>query len=178
MDRGPDDDRDRFDDERGDAPAPPLDAILRGGGAALALDLLFSVGMQLARPAIKHAGLAAATAYAVLASKLFSGYVGGRIASRRGVAHDDVGSRRTMALGVTAFTMAAMVIVDRALPWARLVQQVGPQWPGPPPGVRLVAFVFEVILLSWMVSFGLEMGIWAQARRDDKVQDEEPSADD
>ncbi|MBL8681757.1 MAG: hypothetical protein JNK05_21495 [Myxococcales bacterium] len=178
MDRGPDDDRDRFDDERGEPPSAPVEAILRGGAAALALDLAFSLGAQFARPAIRHPGFAAALVYVVYASKLFSGYVGGRVASRAGVAHDDRDALRTMALGVTALTMAASVIVDRLAPWVRVARSAGPQWSGPPPGVRLVHFVFEVVLLSFLLVFGFAMGTWAQARRDDKVQDEEPSADD
>ncbi|MFO0558033.1 MAG: hypothetical protein U0269_08430 [Polyangiales bacterium] len=176
MDRGPDDDR--YDDEHGEPPLAPIEAVLRGGAAALALDLLFSVGAQLARPAIRHVGARDAIVYAVLASKMFSGYVGGRVANRAGVAHDDESAMRTMALGVTALTLSALTVVERFAPWIRLSLERGPQWPGPPPGVRLVQFVAEVLLLTAMLSFGFKMGSWAQARRDDKVQDEEPSADD
>jgi hypothetical protein len=178
MDRRPDDDREHEDDERAEAAPAPIEAVVRGVGAALALDLFFSIGAQFARPAIRHPGLAAAMVYVVLASKLFSGYVGGRVASRGGVAHNDQSALRTMALGVTTLTMAASLFVDRMAPWIRLSLERGPQWPGPPPGVRLVQFVFEVLLLTWLIGFGFEMGTWAQARRDDKVQDEEPSADD
>ncbi len=176
MDRGPDDDR--LDDEHGEPPLAPIDAVLRGGAAALALDLAFSVGAQLARPAIRHVGAREALVFVVLASKLFSGYVGGRVANRRGVSHDDEPAIRTMALGVTALTLSALTVVERLAPWVRTSLERGPQWPGPPPGVRLVQFVVEVVILTAFVSFGMKMGTWAQARRDDKVQDEEPSADD
>ncbi len=176
MDRGPDDER--FEDEHGEPPMAPIDAILRGGAAALALDLAFSVGAQFARPAIRHAGAREAIVFVVLASKLISGYVGGRVANRAGVSHDDPSAMRTMALGVTALTLAALTVVDRVAPWVRLSLERGPQWPGPTPGVRLVQYAIEVMILAWLVGFGFEMGTWAQARRDDKVQDEEPSADD
>lgn len=176
MDRGPDDDR--FEDEHGEPPLAPIDAVLRGGAAALALDLLFSLGAVFARPLIAHPGARESLVYGVLLSKLFSGYVGGRAASRAGVSHDDQSALRTMSLGVTAITLAALAVVERLVPWVRLSLERGPQWPGPPPGVRFVQFVLEVTIITWLVGFGFEMGTWAQARRDDKVRDEEPSADD
>jgi hypothetical protein len=177
MDRGPDDDR-HDEEEPGALPIAPIEAVLRGAAAALVLDLVFSVGAQLARPSIRHVGAREAIVYVVLASKLFSGYVGGRVANRAGVAHDDEAAMRTMALGVTALTLSARTLVDRIVPWIRLSLEQGPQWPGPPPGVRLVHFVAEVLLLTAMLSFGFKMGSWAQARRDGKVRDEERSADD
>lgn len=176
MDRGPDDDR--YEDEHGEPPLAPIEAVLRGGAAALALDVMFSVGAQLARPAIRHVGARDAIVFAVLASKLFSGYVGGRVANRAGVAHDDESAMRTMALGVTALTLSALTVVERVAPWVRVSLERGPQWPGPPPGVRLVQFAVEVLILTGMLTFAFKIGAWAQARRDDKVQDEEPSADD
>ncbi len=171
MDRLPSDD----DHSEGDPRDPALGALARGGGAALALDVAFTLAGELAR--IRLDRFAASVVYFVLASKLLSGYVGGRVASRAGIAHDDRASRRTVALGVTAFTLLALTLARRWGSGFVLATSHRLQWPGPPPGARLLGFVLDVALLAWLLGVGFAMGAWVQARRDDKRLDEEDPAD-
>jgi hypothetical protein len=155
--------------------AHALVALVRGGGAAWAADVALSLVGELAR--VRWDRFAPSIVYFVLASKLLSGYVGGRVASRAGVSHEDRSARRTMALGVTAFTLLGLTAARRVVPALVTAADRRLQWPGPPPGVRLLGFVLEVALLAWLLGLGFGMGAWTQARQDHKLTDEERSAD-
>ncbi|MDP3275277.1 MAG: hypothetical protein Q8Q09_08800 [Deltaproteobacteria bacterium] len=149
-----------------------VESIWPAVGVAAAMDTVCMIAGQLLRAGVRHPGVAASVIYVVLASKIGSGYVGGRVAGRRGVCHDDGSALWTVAWAVTALSMMAVLIFERYVPFAQGAHGVGPQWPGPAPGLRLMQFVLEALVMAAFVRLGLAVGSWVQAAREGRATDE------
>lgn len=161
-------------DRRGEGPmgdeAPlepqssPGSQLVRGVIVASLCDAVVTVPWALLRRLIKPESIAHSIGILLLATNMLSGYVGGRVAARAGLAHDDARAQWLMAWLVTLGSAMVEALVFRLRPV-----------PTPPnaaaPGAleQLVAIAGAVFL----VRFGFAMGTWAQARLEGRVRDDE-----
>jgi hypothetical protein len=104
------------------------------------------------------------------------GYVGGRVAARAGISHEDSRSQWTMASvvsGASIVTGVLMVRLQLALHLVR-VQPEAAQQSTEHASIAPVLFWLAAMLL--LIRFGYAMGTYAQAKRDGRVQDEDEAS--
>lgn len=107
--------------------------------------------------------IAAAIGTMLLSGRILSGYVGGRVAARAGVSHDDDRMHWALAWAVTATFIAVASVVAQWLP----------ERPSHDDGALFIGLVLHIVVVTALVRFGFAIGTWVQAFRDGRVRDDE-----
>jgi hypothetical protein len=105
------------------------------------------------------------------------GYVGGRVAGRAGLSHDDSRSQWTMASvvsGISIIIGAALEKLRHVLHLVRPPVQGAPS--ANPDSAMLAEFLLTLVMMLLLIRFGFAMGTYSQAKREGRVQDEDEAS--
>lgn len=168
--------RSEFDEEE-NRHIPPRDSLFQGIVAAAFIDAIVSVPPTFVLPLVRPANIADAIGELLLALNMFVGYVGGRVAARAGLSHEDSRSQWTMASvvsGISIIVGAALEKLRLVLHVVRVPTQVTPS--SNPSSEMLARLVLHLVMMLLLIRFGFAMGTYSQAKREGRVQDEDEAS--
>lgn len=168
--------RSEFDEEE-NRHIPPRDSLFHGIVAAALVDTLVSAPVVLALPLVRPDNVAAAIGKLLLAVNMFVGYVGGRVAARAGLSHEDSRSQWTMASVVSGISIVIGAALEKLRHVLHLVR--APVQPTPsanPDSAILAEFLLMLVMMLLLIRFGFAMGTYSQAKREGRVQDEDEAS--
>ncbi len=158
-------------------PAPPREGLFYGIAGAFLIDTAFSAPAAFVMPLVRPENVALAVGKLLLAVNLLVGYVGGRLAARAGLSHEDSRSQWTMASVVTGLS----VMVESLLYKLRVAMHLVHAAPADAQNAAadratLVVFAFWITVVMLLVRFGFAMGTYSQAKRDGRVREEDEAS--
>lgn len=169
-------DRDRFPNAsplEGPDARPPIShagQLARGIAAALLCDTVFNVPSVLFLGRLPE-NFGSALASLLLGVNILAGYVGGRVATRAGLPHDDQGSQWTMSFAITVFSLMVAQFTQRVQ--AALHGPIAVDHAGSAPSISLFQWLVGLAAPLLLVRFGFAIGTFVQAHREGRAHDED-----
>jgi hypothetical protein len=146
--------------------------------AAAIVDAVVSAPTALALPLVRPDNIAEAIAELLLSLNMLVGYVGGRVAARAGLSHEDSRSQWTMASVVSGVSIIIAVALEKLRHVLHLVHAPVQGTPNANPDSALLArFLLHLVMMLLLIRFGYAMGTYSQAKREGRVQDEDEASE-
>lgn len=168
--------RSEFDEEE-NRHIPPRDSLFHGIVAAALVDALVTAPASFVLPLVRPANIADAIGELWLAMNMVVGYVGGRVAARAGLSHEDSRSQWTMASVVSGISIIVFAALEKVRIVLHLVRVPAQPTPSANPSSELLArFLLHLVMMLLLIRFGFAMGTYSQAKREGRVQDEDEAS--
>ena len=168
-----------FDDDD-DRHRPSRGQLVRGIAAAVACDAAISLPIAMLMPLVRPQNVAEAIGKLLLGLNMLVGYVGGRVAAKAGLSHEDSRSQWTMASVVSGVSIMMAEAIERLRVALHLVHvqsaAVATAQTTTPDRLALASFVLIVASMLLLIRFGYAMGTYAQAKREGRVHDEDEAS--
>jgi hypothetical protein len=166
----------RSESEDDDRHKPTRGQLIRGIAAAALVDTFISVPLGILIPLVRPDNVAAAIGNLLFGLNMLVGYVGGRVAVRAGISHEDSGSQWTMAAAVAGVSVLTERMIERLRMLLHLVHVEPTTAQAANERTVVGAFFFWLVAMMLLIRFGFAMGTYSQAKREGRVQDEDEAS--